>query len=636
MFSKKRTPLILALTFASFFYFQAPIAHAATKNVEMHTIPLQLQQSSTHELSIASAAAKNSSMETKIINADEPFNAFGMQWTGDAVDHNNIAISVDLYKQDTFLATIELEPIGDDIKGPLPAGMQVTDVAVVPEATAFQVHITSPSKMPAMNDVRFIYYDTRDTPHTASTSSFTTQGTEAPEDNSAVEPITPPTTQAPTLDIVSRSEWGSDEQLMLKKNGELLWPQEYTKIKAFIIHHTAASNGGSDPKASVRAIYQWHTQVLKWGDIGYNFLIDAQGHIYKGRKGAVKNGQAVIGGHTFNSGTNENFNLNTVGIALLGCYQHDSNCATQNTMTPKMKAAVSRLIATIAHDSGFAPKGTTTLLGQTKPRIIGHRSVDSTLCPGDSVFNSLPSIRASVYAYYQKLSAKPYQAKIADATIEDKSITTDTELQVTEPNTITIQYTNTGRRKWLQAKTMIKLYTADGQAPSALYHKSWNGSNAKILMNEPVVNPGETATFTVQLHSPATPQDISLLTKLFYTKSKIARSNGTIDLHFVQPYAAQLEQTNFPVAAFAGSTQKIEMSFKNLGEKNWGKHVALYINGTNVGTFGNTIHNGETGTVHFNFTVPNTPGKVKTYKIQLQKGSERIPNTRQIRLVSIE
>ena len=37
----------------------------------------------------------------------------------------------------------------------------------------------------------------------------------------------------------------------------------------------------------MRAIYYYHTHVMGWYDIGYNFLIDKYGTIYEGRYGSI-------------------------------------------------------------------------------------------------------------------------------------------------------------------------------------------------------------------------------------------------------------------------------------------------------------------------------------------------------------
>ena len=62
------------------------------------------------------------------------------------------------------------------------------------------------------------------------------------------------------LVIISRLEWKADSDYLLDSEGETIWPVQYQRPKKFIIHHTAGSNGGDDPKATIRAIYYYHAQ----------------------------------------------------------------------------------------------------------------------------------------------------------------------------------------------------------------------------------------------------------------------------------------------------------------------------------------------------------------------------------------
>ena len=87
------------------------------------------------------------------------------------------------------------------------------------------------------------------------------------------------------LNVISRAEWEADEDWRLDAGGDELWPAEYQWPEKFVIHHTAGSDGTSDPKGTIRGVYYWHAVVLGWGDIGYNYIIDQRGNIYEGRYG---------------------------------------------------------------------------------------------------------------------------------------------------------------------------------------------------------------------------------------------------------------------------------------------------------------------------------------------------------------
>ena len=132
----------------------------------------------------------------------------------------------------------------------------------------------------------------------------------------AVNTLTPPpetvfhTEAAGGITIVPRAGWGADEKLRFDKDNKEIWPPDYRAIKKVIVHHTVTRDPETDPRATLRAIYQYHAVSRGWGDIGYNFLIDQQGTIYEGRFG----GDRVVGGHALQ------YNWGSIGIAILGDY----------------------------------------------------------------------------------------------------------------------------------------------------------------------------------------------------------------------------------------------------------------------------------------------------------------------------
>ena len=81
--------------------------------------------------------------------------------------------------------------------------------------------------------------------------------------------------------ILPRSAWGADEKL--RKGRPVLAP----RIRAIVIHHTATPNGyAADQVPSViRALYLYQVRGNGLSDLGYNYLLDAQGRIYEGRYG---------------------------------------------------------------------------------------------------------------------------------------------------------------------------------------------------------------------------------------------------------------------------------------------------------------------------------------------------------------
>ncbi|MGQ0521881.1 MAG: N-acetylmuramoyl-L-alanine amidase [Actinomycetota bacterium] len=198
---------------------------------------------------------------------------------------------------------------------------------------------------------------------------------------------------APQPAVVTRTQWGADESL--RKGTPLFAP-----ITKLIVHHTVTTNDDPDPAATIRAIYTFHTRVRGWDDIGYNFLVDAQGRVYEGRRarayaeGEVPTGEdlarhGVVGAHA------EGTNTGSAGIALLGDF----------TSVPPTPAAVAGLNGWLAWKAGrhqIDPEGSSTYSGaggtanRVFPNISGHRDVRATDCPGDLLYALLPTIRRQV------------------------------------------------------------------------------------------------------------------------------------------------------------------------------------------------------------------------------------------------
>jgi hypothetical protein len=194
----------------------------------------------------------------------------------------------------------------------------------------------------------------------------------------------------PAPGVITRAQWGADESI---RQGT----PEFAPITKLIVHHTDTSNGDSDPAATVRAIYVFHVQVRGWNDIGYNFLVDAQGRVYEGRyardylPGETHNGESVqgdgvIGAHAIGA------NTGSVGVALLGTF--DSVAPPQDEIN-----GLQATLAWKADRHGIDPAGASTY-DRTDgtsipnlPNVSGHRDSSSTDCPGDVLYGLLGRIR---------------------------------------------------------------------------------------------------------------------------------------------------------------------------------------------------------------------------------------------------
>jgi putative cell wall-binding protein len=202
--------------------------------------------------------------------------------------------------------------------------------------------------------------------------------------------------------VIPRAGWGADESLRFDEHGEELWWQRFHPLQKFVIHHTATGTGGSNPAATVRAIYHYHAVTQGWGDIGYNYLIDSAGRVYEGRYSRDypagtsptsdnEEGLVIEAGHSYGH------NPGTMGIAFIGNFTSVAPPAAAQT-------SLVRLISWAAVRHGVDPRnggmyinpvtGTTRLT----PNIAGHRAYNQTGCPGTALNQRIPTIRTQVAA----------------------------------------------------------------------------------------------------------------------------------------------------------------------------------------------------------------------------------------------
>lgn len=210
----------------------------------------------------------------------------------------------------------------------------------------------------------------------------------------------PATADAAATDpnVVTRAEWGADESIR-RRTGECR-PSFY-RVQQLFVHHTVGANNDPHPKATMRAIYHYHTISQGWCDLGYNFVISPDGRIFEGRYSRSfdpweihdsenRSGEAVQGAHV------SGYNSGSVGVSLMGNY-------STTTMTAAMRKTLVNFLAWEADRHNLAPRGRHTyrnpVTGLTDRRlhvIAGHREAGQTECPGNSVFRNLDDIRLAV------------------------------------------------------------------------------------------------------------------------------------------------------------------------------------------------------------------------------------------------
>uniref|UniRef100_A0A1B6G8F5 Peptidoglycan-recognition protein n=1 Tax=Cuerna arida TaxID=1464854 RepID=A0A1B6G8F5_9HEMI len=155
------------------------------------------------------------------------------------------------------------------------------------------------------------------------------------------------------ITIKSRSQWGAapPRETPTRISGAVPW---------VIIHHSEGNTNcsGKPCKEIVRNIQDYHMNENNWADIGYNFLVAPTGEVFEGR------GWGIVGAHA------PKYNSKSVGICLIGSYQNKSPPEAQ-------LAAVQELIASGVNQAKIRPLY----------KLIGHRQVRATECPGDKLYS---------------------------------------------------------------------------------------------------------------------------------------------------------------------------------------------------------------------------------------------------------
>ena len=246
------------------------------------------------------------------------------------------------------------------------------------------------------------------------------------EDGTSVQEKVVPAGQAraqtATGSVVSRALWGADETLRFDRRNREVWPPVFQTVQKLVVHHTAGANDQSGDVAAgtIRSIYYYHAVTQGWGDIGYNFLIDAGGVVYKGRQsheagntadtltGENSKAQGVTAAHAYG------YNSGSVGVAMLGTY-------TSVDAPEATKSALKNFLVAKATAHGLDPARralyTNPLNGTQKTfeNVPGHREVpdNATDCPGTYFHDFvLPKMRSDM----QLLAGTPDATKPRDPT----------------------------------------------------------------------------------------------------------------------------------------------------------------------------------------------------------------------------
>ena len=265
-------------------------------------------------------------------------------------------------------------------------------------------------------------------------------------------------TEAP--DIVTRAEWGADESIK-STSGSCV--RRFFPVQQLFVHHTVGRNFDSNPKATMRAIYYFHTRTQGWCDVGYNFVVGWDGTIYEGRwarnygpwevhSSEDSRGRAVAGAHV------SGYNSGSVGISVMGNF-------SEVQPPPAVRKALAHLLAWEADRHDLKPRGEHTYrnpeTGDTRrlKYIAGHRDAGYTECPGNFLYAALPAIRKDTAAVMGEGKATSVMSAAAEPrrVTYGGSTTVGGTLSLRDGTPLGLQsivlYTNEGNRGWTVAGT---------------------------------------------------------------------------------------------------------------------------------------------------------------------------------------
>ena len=198
-----------------------------------------------------------------------------------------------------------------------------------------------------------------------------------------------------SISIRSRSEWGARPPARALATAP--------SLELAVIHHTDTSNAYSEWQVDdiLRSVQAYHMDVNGWDDIAYNFAIDRFGRAWEARAGGIR--RAIIGGHAYG------FNTSTTGVVVLGDYESTAPTAASVSAIGELVAwkfaqhqtpVTGSYTYRSAANTHFGPAGTPVTL----PRIVGHRDVRQTACPG-LLHSYLGGIRAHAQSRYPTYQA---------------------------------------------------------------------------------------------------------------------------------------------------------------------------------------------------------------------------------------
>jgi hypothetical protein len=591
----EKSHLILVSLFSALFIILAGILIVDSVGAENNRTIVQnitLIDNSQVQQSQGNALFLSSEITFSEINTEFSFNGFGLKWQNKDLEKNNCFLYVKTDKTDWQVVN-EMEESSSQkndyiFSDPIFLnGQKINLKAVCNEEL-------SNSNLP-YSFLQIIYFDSQPSYYFTTLENLKKSSRKLSGSDS--------------LNIITRAEWGADENYRF-------WEPQYSDPKAFVIHHTAGSNGGDDPAATMRGIYYWHAVVLGWGDIGYNYLIDPAGNIYEGRYG----GDKVIGAHTYNDEEDLNYNEGTIGISVLGCYEEDNaDCGETDEFTTEAQTALENLIAHKAKKLKIKLTGKRTIFSKSIKSIVGHLDLDSTLCPGNIIEGNLDNIRSSAEEKYNQLVGRSnYQAKLVSNNYIDQYF-------INEENNVTVVYKNRGQNLWLADSTYLRVYNSTTQEEQKIYL-------------EQDVESKDNATFNFSFSSGSNLETHNILLELYQQEQYIYKSRKKINIQIVKLDQAQFISHNIPAAILHSWDPDLQITYQNVGRKIWkAGQVKLLLNGKYLADLeDNNVAPGDNATFTFYLQSQDLQIGENRLVFYLKNGDDNIGHSRYVRILRID
>ncbi|XP_068087076.1 peptidoglycan recognition protein 3 [Anabrus simplex] len=229
-------------------------------------------------------------------------------------------------------------------------------------------------------------------------------------------------------DIVTKAGWNASP-VTVKKN--LTVPVPYV-----IIHHTyipGPCNNTEDCSRSMRAMQSFH-QGKKWDDIGYSFCIGGDNKIYEGR------GWDTVGVHS------PRYNSISIGICFIGDYR------TELPSEEMLNLAQSLIECGIARGSI-----------RSDYKLLGHRQVRSTECPGEALFNHIQT-----WSHWDPMI--DIVSSVLDNSSSTPQLDSSTLLSITNVN---ITASSEGTNTYINADAVTSHQVA---CPQTVTREDWNAA----------------------------------------------------------------------------------------------------------------------------------------------------------------